>query len=172
MATAALNIPVEALPDLEKIAGLDDKLWDAVISAIRELPPTLTQIQFTKSISAKVQFQKKDDLQAILGTAFVLYILKRKAAISAKDLAQSITDSEVVLKAKDFSPVAREKLHNRLAALLDLDKSLGVTSKAVDVMTEHERTFCNARILSDIRPVFAEAPDSASAAVIRTSIRY
>ena len=33
-------------------------------------------------------------------------------------------------------------------------------------MTEHAHVFCNARILSDIRPVFAESADSASAAVV------
>ena len=60
----------------------------------------------------------------------------------------------------------RDVLQNRLTTLLGFDDSLGVTAKAVDVMTEKSRVFCGARILSDIRPVFATGSDSATSAVI------
>lgn len=48
-----------------------------------------------------------------------------------------------------------EHARDRLRTLLAL-KPLQITSKALDVLTEHEKVFCSARVLTDIRPVFAE----------------
>ena len=46
------------------------------------------------------------------------------------------------------------------------DKTVAITAKAVDVITEHKHTYCTARILSDIRPIFSRKAESAEAAVI------
>ncbi|MCL5097631.1 MAG: hypothetical protein M1608_08905 [Candidatus Omnitrophica bacterium] len=60
----------------------------------------------------------------------------------------------------------REKFLHRLLILLSFEKSLGVTSKTFDVMTERERILCESRILTDIRPVFGKPSDRPTAAII------
>ncbi len=166
MPAAPVIIPERALPDLKRIAELDDDLFNSLMSAIGEATPTLTREQFSDQISQKVKLPDEGDhLEAVLRTAFVLYGFRERTGISTQDLTQAVTDSATVTKA-EFPADKREKLRSRLALLLSFDKSLGVTLKALDVMTEHERIFCRARILSDIRPVFAEELESAPGAMI------
>jgi len=50
--------------------------------------------------------------------------------------------------------------------LLSYESSLGTTSKALDVMTEHERILCGARVITDVRSVFADPAEKPTAAVI------
>jgi hypothetical protein len=165
MPLASIIIPEGALPDLKRIVELDDKLFSSLMSVIGEATPTLTREQFSSKISEKIKLPDEGDLPAVLRTAFVLYGFKERTGISTQELTQAVTDSEPVKKA-EFLADKIEKLRSRLALLLGFDKSLGVTLKALDVMTEHERIFCRARILSDIRPVFAEELESAPAAMI------
>jgi hypothetical protein len=103
-------------------------------------------------------------VSAIFRTAFALYPTKEQTGLPAKDLAERVGESVAESKPEIFPADKKNKLKERLTLLLELDGSLGVTTKALDVMMEHERTYCKARILSDIRPVFVG--DTASSAVI------
>ena len=94
--------------------------------------------------------------------------MKEKTGSSAHELAQNVAGSYSGIRSKDnhFSPTQAKLLSDRIKSLLSFDKTMAVTAKAFDVMTEHARTFCRARILSDIRPVFTNLDEFASAAVI------
>jgi len=166
MPSASLTIPEEALPDLKRIAELDDKLFNSLLSAIGESTPALTRDQFARKISERVKIPDEADLQAVLRAAFSLYMVKERAELSAREISEAVIDSALISQA-EFPPDKKEMLRNRLTVLLDFDESLGISVKALDVMTEHERIFCGARILSDIRPVFSDHQlESASAATI------
>ena len=167
MPSASVSIPEGALPDLKRVAELDDELFNSLLTAIGETAPTLTRDQFFTKLSDRVK-SPSEDIYAVLRTAFALYTIKEKAGFSDQDLSEAVTNSSTVSEAADFSLEQREKLRNRLALLLGFDQSLGVSIKALDVMTEHERIFCTARILSDIRPVFTNELESASAMIIHT----
>jgi hypothetical protein len=161
-----LTIPEAALPDLRNIADADQQFFDSLIAAIKETGPTLTGGQFERKIAERITPPDKTTLNAILRTSFFFYNLKEKAEVSAKELGEAVATSPIVANSSEFSEENRKRLQDRLVLLLSLDHSLGVTSKAVDVMTEHERTFCSARIISDIRPVFTDDPEEASGAVV------
>jgi 23S rRNA G2445 N2-methylase RlmL len=60
----------------------------------------------------------------------------------------------------------------RLRRLLSLDRTLGITAKAIDVALEHEHTYCQARVLTDIRPIFTrDLSEQPAGAVIVHSLR-
>jgi len=163
---APINIPEEALPDLKRIAGLGTEDFESFLSTIQETTPALNSGQFAEKIEARVRFLKPDELRSALKTVFVLHSIKERAGVASGQLAEDVGSSAAEDKPGDFPADTRELLAKRLKQLLDLDKPLGVTAKALDVMTEHDRVFCGARILSDIRPVFAANPESAESAVI------
>jgi hypothetical protein len=163
---ASINIPDEALPDLKKIAQTTEEVFNSLISAITETTPTLRPIQFEKEIAAKVKSISSEELRSILGTTFFLYRLKEKADVSPKEFSEAVSNSTAVSQSDDLSLEQKDGLKKRLELLLGLDKPLGVTAKALDVMTHHENIFYSARIFSDIRPVFSEKPATVSAAVI------
>src|SRR6266496_699761 len=163
-----IEIPNEALDDLKKIIELDDRIFESLLSAIGQTEPTLTSRQFTKKVVEKVQGLAEIDLQSILRAVFIFYSIGQRPerSIAPQELAEGVTNSSAVSKSADFPPEKKKKLSDRLTRLLQINGALSVTSKAIDVMTEHDRVFCGARILSDIRPVFSETLENAAAAVI------
>ncbi len=164
---ASIRIPKEDLPILKKISELDESQFSSLISALGETDATLTPKRFIQNISKKLTTIQRSELEDVLRVTFVLYWMKERLKESSKELAESVCKSVAESASKDCQlPSAKLKLlSNRLQKLLDFN-SVAVTSKALDVMTEHQRVFCKARILSDIRPVFAGSLESASAAVI------
>jgi hypothetical protein len=65
----------------------------------------------------------------------------------------------------------RNLLAARLARLLGIKASLRITSKALDVLTDADRIFYSAKILTDIRPVFDDEGKEIEAAVIIHNLR-
>jgi hypothetical protein len=168
MALPEIELPQEALAEFHKIATVGDAAFDSLLVAIKSTDATLRGRQFSKNVAEKVPLIDKGDVGSILGAAVVLYVIRRKSdmTLSPQEIAGGIVNSPLFAESKQFTPTLRDVLSERIVKLLDCDKSIGVTSKALDVMTEHERVYCNARILSDIRPVFATAPETADGAVI------
>ena len=65
-----------------------------------------------------------------------------------------------------FSESDAITLQNRLSKIFDLRKALSITTKAMDVLTDEERIFYSAKILTDVRPIFNEEGNSIDAAII------
>jgi hypothetical protein len=169
MPVASVNIPEQALPDLKRIAELDDALFDSLLKAIGDSSPTLTKTQFSSALAEKVGTADDEDIQAVLKTAFALYTIKERAGITGQDLSEAVAASAAVSSPEfQLPPEAKDRLQHRLSLLLGFDKTLGISAKALDVMTDHERIFCKARILSDLRPVFTDQLECASAMIIHT----
>lgn len=164
----AINIPKEDLLILKRIADLDEQQFDSLRSVFRDVKPTVRKNQFLEAVGKKVNTIQPQELKAIMGVAFTLYTLKDRQGLNSKQVADLVSESAVAARSKDAQLPSdkREILNARLKSLLEFDKSIGVTAKAFDILTEHERIFCKARVLSDVRPVFGDTPDSASAAVI------
>jgi hypothetical protein len=165
MPLVSVDIPEQALPDLKRVVDLDDAHFSSLMAAIGETAPSLTRDQFFKKLSVQIDLPAEDIL-AILRAAFALYNAKERAECSSQEMAEAVTNSPTISAAADFPPEKKDMLRSRLTLLLGIDHSLGITVKALDVMTEHERIFCKARILSDIRPVFTDKLESAAAMII------
>ncbi len=87
--------------------------------------------------------------------------------MSASEFANGVRNGADEFEEVDFSEEEKVRLVSRLTELLEIEKSVGITSKASDVLTEHEHLFCGVRILTDIRPIFQDDLSSApSEAVI------
>jgi hypothetical protein len=161
-----IALPDEALDDLKKIIELSDAAFNSLLKAINEAEPTFQLSILQMKVAETVQGVPKADIEAVLRAALNLYSMKSRIGLSPARSAEAVANSPTLSKSSDFSQDKRTALSLRLAKLLSCDKSLGMTSKAQEVMTQHERVFCHARILSDIRPVFANGPEAASAATI------
>jgi len=164
----SLNIPKDDLLVLKGVLELGEAQFSSLISAFGETKPTLTRRQFVQEISKKVKDIQPAELEAICRVVFILYSMKQRTGIPSQELAEDVSKSFVESIAKDFQcpPEKSGLLSSRIKTLLGFEKTAAVAAKAHNVMTEHKHTFCSARILSDIRPVFTDTPELASAAVI------
>jgi hypothetical protein len=79
----------------------------------------------------------------------------------ASEIADAIAVDAQRLRLVDSS--GAERLRERLARLLPL-KSLAITSKAYDLLTEHEHPFGTARVLTDVRTIFEDSDEGTAPA--------
>jgi len=168
-----MNIPEQELPTLHRLMELKQETFASVVSAVKGVKATFTHRQFMEKVAEKLPKASAVDIAPIFNTVLALYWMKDRHGISSQLLAEAVSKSAVEASSDklQFPPEKREILRDRLKTLLDFDSSLGVTAKAVDVMTEHANIFCDARILSDIRPVFTGSPETTSSALIVHNLR-
>ena len=77
------------------------------------------------------------------------------------------TSEKVEAKEVDWSSFKQD-----LTVLLSCDETFGVTAKALDIRKQQAHVYCNARILTDIRPVFkVDAADGPTAAFVAHTLR-
>ena len=164
---AKIRIPEAAVPALQIIATLDDGNFSALIAVFTRAKPTLKPWQFLDQIDSGDIGISERTVAEVFDALIGLYMAKDGHGVSANEMSEDIGEAVLDIENKefDFKPV-KTKLVERLKVLLGFDKSLAVTAKALDVMTEDERTYCEARILSDVRPVFTASLKSPSGAVI------
>jgi hypothetical protein len=164
----AMTIPAPEIGNLAKIVGYDKGFFDSLIKALNETKPSLTRDKYLADLVSRLPGTTKKEISPILGTLFSLYSIKENNDFSASDLAKHVKEGAVGSKehGENFSGDKGNILEQRLTALLSYDNSLAVTAKALGVMREHQRVLCHARILTDVRPVFANKPERPSSAMI------
>jgi len=107
-------------------------------------------------------------VEGIVGVLGSLYLTKNTEDIPTEPFIDQIV-SAALRRAETFSKenadAQWEKFRKFLFAALSLEKTLGNAAKAGHVLTQHERVFSSAQILTDIRSIFhqdvAEKPEAA-----------
>jgi len=157
---------------LRLVTGED---YDALLSVLQEATPTLARSTFTTSLITRLQKHVKNP-QALVGALFSLYLVRARANESIPEFLEELHRAFVSSDDPNLNPPGYDwsTFKERMAVLLGYEKTIGITAKALGVMTEHEHVYCAAgtRVLSDLRPVFASEPDSMpDAAVIVHSLK-
>ncbi|HEX7862392.1 MAG TPA: hypothetical protein VF773_18790 [Verrucomicrobiae bacterium] len=158
---ASLNIPETEFDKLKSIAELPQARYDAFLNAIREAGPAISLKQFAETIKTT---ESKDVVRKILTVLAALFSIRERESLDAEAVSKAVVETTVKERPEHFSTLA-PVLESRLQALLSLD-NIGITAKGTDVLTEHERTFCHARVLTDIRPIFSPTLKAPEGAVI------
>lgn len=162
-----ISVPKQEIPVLQKLAEISEQQLSELVAALNSSEPRLTRSAFVKAVAPKVPSISAEDVNSLVGTVCSLHWTRYSEEISVEDLINAIVTALSQSGAEvSFKPETLHLLKSRLTVLLSLEDSLGVTAKALDVMTEHANVFCKSRILSDIRPIFSKDGDGATAAVI------
>jgi len=140
----------KARADLVHLAQSGDKV--AKISACTSrLKPGIGFSDMAQTVAEETGIAT-DDVHRILWTIWNLYQLKSHLQTTATDLIATITKSLPTAQSEDWQQVA-----HALSGLLDsLDEGhpLVVARKAQDLLFEHQNVFEEARLVTDVRPVF------------------
>lgn len=162
-----LNIPRTDFPALAELLNLPDSTAARLVDALRGEKPSL----FPRTLS--INIASKAGIERPKATKFVSIIIKTFVAYkkSGIPLEEFITELRETLSGSRiqgliYSDSEWEKRESFLREILECEDPLGVTAKALHVMMDHAKTFRNARILTDLRPVFQSNPSDAPAAGI------
>lgn len=151
--TPRLRIPEEYRSGLATIAGLSDKLFRGLLAAIEEEHPALYYTEFSARVSRRASDINPSDVRDIIETLVSLNRVWASWNLEMPELAEIVSDAAVKDEELKLPVEGRGAFEERLALLLGID-SLEATSKALDVLLEHEHTLHSVRIMTDVRPVF------------------
>ncbi|MBD2357156.1 hypothetical protein H6G41_21450 [Tolypothrix sp. FACHB-123] len=152
---AELEIPDRYKPGFEKLLSIDNRTVDELMAALKQATPSLLIEDLASTVASKVQALTVEEIIDVVEALISLYNFRDYSGESIEDLverlSQSVRDDEEFL---DISDEQKQEFKHKLTAFLEFDGVLSVTSKAINVVRDHERVFTRSRVLTDMRPIF------------------
>lgn len=155
---AKLDLPDEYKSGLATLVALSDQSSAALLTALNEAPPVMSSFELSSFLSSKVGSIPSEGMEEITKMLLSLYLSQQHHPDLADELVEDVCremNNSGVEELK-LLPEYRDRFKNLLTALLKAE-ALVYPSKALGVLRDNERMFCNARILTDIRPVFGSS---------------
>ena len=129
-----------------------------IASLIRELEGAskgLPPQELSNYLSERIELPS-DESYEIVQILYSLYRLKAETSLSTNELAENICvalqeEKQDKLKPKDGNWNAFER---NLIKLMSVEKTIGSTFRALNLSTEYEKSFVDAKVFTDIRPAF------------------
>jgi hypothetical protein len=168
-----MRIPKSGQIAFRKLLDLTAEQFDKLVNAIAETPPAASPDLFWSHVADRVLEIDRESVQLIVDELFSLNYARDSWGLSESDFAKMASEAAASQASKKSRIPEDEKntLSLRLTRLLEIKASLSLTSKALDVLTDADRIFYSAKILTDIRPVFDDEGKKIEAAVIMHNLR-
>jgi len=174
----AIYIPREDRLLLAEMVRSSATELDQLLAALRDEGPKLKFEVLALAIATKIGRPKTK----VEGYLRVLGNISQSSDRSGMGLSQFLTEIEPVITerggtggASGLNPITPEQFlafENFAKEALDLKSSFALSLKAYGLLTESERLYNRARVITDLRNVFLESPDEKpAAAVIVHSLR-
>jgi hypothetical protein len=149
---SALRIPAPYLPGLEALAAMTDETAQTRLKALRDETRLLTTDRLADHVRDAVP-DLSDTADDFLEALLSLTTLLPEEGEGAHELAQDVAHSRDL----ELDDEAREGFAERLQPMLEIE-SLALAARASEIVTEYDRVFHDARVLTDLRPVFGADP--------------
>ncbi len=166
----ALRIPAPFKTPLANLIAMSSKDRQQLVEIIRAVPPGQDRATFAARIASETELDK-ERAGRIVSMLMSLYRVIQDTPIDdfVGEVCDAVrTSGKVEAKKVDWGAFKQD-----LTALLSCDETFGVTAKALDIRKQQAHVYCNARILTDIRPVFKVDPaDGPIAAFITHTLRF
>ena len=147
-----LNIPEEDRVGLVLLRDMSEDVFSSVLLELEQSPDSIP------SVSGLTEEQS----QLLKESVDTMYTIRASADVSVDQLVSDVWDA---FRGPNDTSEGEQKLRERLTRILGIDP-LNVAAKAVLLHNEAEHDFCEARILTDIRPVFGDDPSASPEALI------
>ncbi len=163
---AELAIPAQFRSGLEKLKSLDEKSLRILSDVLLSEKPALFRDELAEHVASKLANLSPDEVKEIVNTLLGFCWGKESLGYTTVDFVE-----QLVAQTFAEGDPKRDLFQHYLPRLLQTE-SLIVTSKAFDILTEHQRTIHDLRIITDLRPIFKEGfdeePGSMPAAAVIT----
>jgi len=155
----SLKVPQSQVEGLKALVRLSPEAKGRLLKALRETQPTLqrNKIEETATRSSGIPAGDVHEIMKVLTT---LYIVREERAVPLDKFVEELCVAATETKAPELTLTgkARDEFRDYMRELLSLDRTVGVTAKALSLLNEYKLRFCGARIMTDLRPIFGSDP--------------
>jgi len=151
----ALPIPKGYIPDVNRIRNLPDSTVDELIQAVETAPLTTDPEELAKIIAGSIPSVGADDLKGILGFVYGLYNVRQSSQLNNRQFLEELIAGVRQHAKPELTEDDLPRMRDRFRRILSI-KKLSTLSKARNLQRAGERLYCDATIVSDVRPVFGQ----------------
>lgn len=148
-----IRVPAPHRDPIRRLALLTDPEFDALVDAVSTDGRSIARARLSASVADALEWDD-DAASVLLDSLLGAHSVHEGRQEGAADVAAAIADDPSLKLAETEKPTVTA----RLAQLLELEQ-LAALSQAARLLAEDEQTFCRARTLSDLRPVFQRRSD-------------
>lgn len=165
MALPDLKIPEHYVPGISHLIELSEEQLSELMSALQtEEPVFYLPKELAVHVASKVSVDAAV-ISSIINTVTGLYTARAATGLSVSEFAEALSVAIEKQELKPPDPQIWKRFKKTVLGLLELDGALAVASKALNVVTEQDRVYCDARVLTDLRSVFKEDPKAQPSAM-------
>ena len=159
MAVSITSIPAPYRTGFAKIKGLSSADFESLVNALEKATPTGGLKGLTSAVVQHVLTLNRGDIEDILRTLFSLSALVTDEDTPLPENISRLSNAMQATGAPELSLTDEQRVdfEKKLKRLLEI-RTLALTSKVRRLELEYPRTFHEAIILTDMRPVF-EKPE-------------
>jgi hypothetical protein len=165
---AILTIPKELRAGMAEILEISDQSFNEIASVLIDAPLAFQYEELADKVRDKFKSISQDAIEDMFQTLIMLYTVRDTAGVPSddfiNDIVEGIEEDDAELK-EALSRLTPDRFRERLSILLS-NKALAFTAKACSKQNAHEKTFCSAQMLTDVRPVFGSNGNAAPVAAI------
>lgn len=163
----ALPIPQRYIPAMNKIRNLSDSAVQELVQGLDSSSITSEAKKLYEHIAPQVPSVPIDDLKAIVDLIYSLYQVREFSNLKKSSFLNELIEGVRECAEPKVSENEVPSLRDRFQRLLSIE-TLNIISKAINLQRDGERLYCEAAILSDVRPVFGEDVESKPVAAVIT----
>jgi hypothetical protein len=163
----ALEIPQEDTGSIAIIKTLPRASLERLVNALESAPPISNPSEMADLIARQIVGIPADRVAPVIETLYTLYHIRELSGVRP---ARFIADLMEAIQRTPHPRVPQKELA-RLRSILEKLMTIGTlktVAKAARLQREWERLYCEAKILSDIRPVFGADPESIPVGAVLT----
>jgi len=150
----ALRIPKEHVPGIIKICGLPSPTVNGLIEALGAAKIVPEPQEMATQVAESTPDIPIEDLAVIVRTIYSLYYVREFSDVSPARFVDELVEAILEIPSTAVS-ADKTVIRERFKGLLNI-RPLRMISKASRLQREGERLYCEAMILSDIRPIFGD----------------
>ena len=155
----ALVIPPEHAEALVSLAGLDNDTFEKLRTALNEEPSTAEPSKVAERLTSRIKDSSLPNYVELIESVMQTLNTKRKMALSDDEIVGEILNGISDNREEPLSVEERGAVSDRLKCLIEPGSPLVRSLKAQEVLASHQCVFRDARIMTDVRPVFEDDLD-------------
>ena len=160
-------IPTEERPSLALLARLDDERATALADALRTASEELGGDELLQHVIKEAPSVPAEDVKRILTAVRQIASAREILEVRPEVFLDDIAEGMGAIEGNDFRLGEAEQrcLRERLAALTE-SSAMAIHAKTRSLQQDQENTYCRARIITDLRPIFGSDVHQSPKAVL------
>jgi len=163
-----LQIPEKFKSGFKLLVSIDKKTVQEFVDAFKQAQPSRINnlvLAVTSRVNTLTTEQVKDVIETLISLYNLRDYLQENNDASTQEVIEKISQAIQNDGELNIDDEQKQEFEKRLATFLDFDAVLSFTSKAIEVIRDHERLFVDSRVHTDMRPVFESDLEDSPAGV-------